>query len=46
MPSREEAIVAAHQQLHMSLSDIARALDLSVLRVSRIVARESTTLRP
>jgi DNA-directed RNA polymerase specialized sigma subunit len=38
MPSRDEAIVAAHRHSHMSLSDIARALGLSVSRVSRIVA--------
>lgn len=46
MPSRDEAIVAAHRESHISLSDIARALGLSVSRVSRIVARESTRLRP
>jgi DNA-directed RNA polymerase specialized sigma24 family protein len=39
MPSRDEAIVAAHRRSHISLSDIARALGLSVSRVSRIVTR-------
>ncbi|MDR7151524.1 DNA-directed RNA polymerase specialized sigma24 family protein [Hydrogenophaga palleronii] len=28
LPSRDEAIVAAHRYSHMSLSEIARALDL------------------
>ena len=32
MPSRDEAIVAAHRQSHITLSDIARALGLSVSR--------------
>ena len=43
MPSPDEAILAAHRHSHMSLSDMARALGLSVSRVSRIVAgaRES-----
>ncbi|MBA4260929.1 MAG: transposase [Comamonadaceae bacterium] len=39
MPSRDEAIVAAHRHSQWSLSDIARALGLSVSRVSRVVAR-------
>lgn len=39
MPSRDEAIVAAHRHSQLSLSDIARALGLSVSRVNRIVAR-------
>jgi RNA polymerase sigma factor (sigma-70 family) len=39
MPTRDEAIVAAHRQSHLSLSAIARALGLSVSRVSRIVTR-------
>jgi len=38
MPSRDEAIVAAHRHSQLSQSDIARALGLSVSRVSRIVA--------
>lgn len=38
MPSRDEAIVAAHMQSQWSLTDIAQALGLSVSRVSRIVA--------
>lgn len=46
IPSRDEAILAAHRQSHISLSDIARALGLSVSRVSRIVARESEKVRP
>lgn len=46
MPSRDEAMVAAHRQSHISLSDIARTLGLSVSRVSRIVARESEKLKP
>jgi plasmid maintenance system antidote protein VapI len=43
MPSPDEAILAAHRHSHMSLPDMARALGLSVSRVSRIVAgaRES-----
>lgn len=45
MTSRDEAIVAAHRHSHMSLSDIARALDLSVSRVSRIVSRASSARR-
>jgi putative transposase len=39
MPSRDEAIVAAHRHSLLSLSGMARALGLSVSRVSRIVAR-------
>jgi AraC-like DNA-binding protein len=39
MPNRDEAIVAAHQHSRLSMSDIARALGLSVSRVSRIIAR-------
>lgn len=38
MPNRDEAIVAAHRHSQLSLSEIARALGLSVSRVSRIVA--------
>jgi len=41
MPSRDEAIVAAHRHSQLSLSDIARKLGLSVSRVSRIVAKQS-----
>jgi hypothetical protein len=39
MPNRDEAIVAAHRHSQLSMSDIARALGLSVSRVSRIIAR-------
>jgi putative transposase len=39
MPSRDEAIVAAHRHSQLSMSEIARALGLSVSRVSRIIAR-------
>lgn len=45
MPTRDEAIVAAHRQSHLSLSAIARALGLSVSRVSRIVAGVSRQAR-
>jgi DNA-directed RNA polymerase specialized sigma24 family protein len=41
LPSRDEAIVAAHRYSHMRLSEIARALGLPVSRVSRIVAERS-----
>jgi hypothetical protein len=41
MPSQDDAIVAAHRHSQLSLSDIARALGLSVSRVSRIVAKQS-----
>lgn len=46
MPNRDEAIAAAHRYSHMSLSDIARSLDLSVSRVSRIVARKGAAPNP
>lgn len=39
LPSRDEAIVAAHRHSQWSMSDIARALGLSVSRVSRIIER-------
>ena len=39
MPSRDEAIVAAHRHSQLSMSQIARELGLSVSRVSRIIAR-------
>lgn len=44
LPSRDEAIVAAHSHSQLSLSEIARALGLSVSRVSRIVARSQANL--
>lgn len=45
LPSRDAAILAAHRQSHLSLSAIARALGLSVSRVSRIVAGVSHRAR-
>jgi putative transposase len=39
MPSRDEAIVAAHSYSQLGMSDIARAWGLPVSRVSRIIAR-------
>jgi DNA-directed RNA polymerase specialized sigma24 family protein len=39
MPGRDEAIVTAHRHSQVSLSEMVRALGLSVSRVSRIVAR-------
>jgi putative transposase len=39
MPSRDEAIVAAHRYSRLSMSEMARALGLSVSRVSRILAK-------
>lgn len=45
MPSRDEAIVAAHRHSQLSMSDIARALGLSVSRVSRIIARAQDQAR-
>ena len=45
MPSRDEAIVAAHRHSQLSMSDIARALGLSVSRVSRIIARAQDQTR-
>ncbi len=45
LPSRDAAILAAHRQSHLSLSAIARALGLSVSRVSRIVAGVSHQAR-
>ena len=44
MPSRDTAIVAAHRHSQLSMSDIARALGLSVSRVSRIIARGQDSL--
>lgn len=44
MPSRDEAMAAAHRHSQWSLSEMARALGLSVSRVSRIVAREQGSL--
>ena len=38
LPTRDEAIVAAHRHSHLSLSEMARALGLSVSRLSWIVA--------
>lgn len=43
MPSRDEAIVAAHRHSQLSMSDIARDLGLSVSRVSRIIARAQSS---
>lgn len=37
--SRDEAILAAHRRSQLSMSDMARALGLSVSRVSRIIAQ-------
>jgi putative transposase len=45
MPSRDEAIVAAHRHSQLSMSDIARDLGLSVSRVSRIIARAQDQTR-
>ena len=44
--SRDEAILAAHRHSQMSMSDIARALGLSVSRVSRILARAPSAVKP
>jgi len=44
MPGRDEAIVAAHRHSQLSMSDIARALGLSVSRVSRIIARSQAPM--
>lgn len=38
MPSRDDAMVAAHRHSQWRMSDIARELGLSVSRVSRILA--------
>ncbi len=39
MPSRDDAMVAAHRHSQWSMSDIAQKLGLSVSRVSKILAR-------
>ena len=39
LPSRDDAILAAHRHSKISMSDIGRSLGLSVSRVSRIISR-------
>jgi putative transposase len=44
-PTREAALVAAHRQSGLSMTEMAQALNLSVSRVSRLISREEERQR-